>query len=144
MSRAPDHHELGARTAAIESSSDRSFGFVFAGFFTLLAAYGWWQESERWPISLGIAGVFLLAALLRPRILAPLNRLWAKLGHVMGMIVSPLVLGLIFFAVMAPLGLLMRLLGKDPLRLRRDSRAGSYWIVRQPPGPPGDTLRDQF
>jgi hypothetical protein len=59
----------------------------------------------------------------------------------MGMILSPLVLGLVFFVV---LGLLMRLLEKDPLRLRGDSGAGSYLIAREAPGPPGDTLRDQF
>jgi len=143
MSRA-DHHEFGARTTAAESSSDRSFGLVFAGFFTLLAAYGWWQASGRWPIYLGIAIVFLLVALAWPGVLAPLNRLWTRLGYFLGRIVSPVVLGLIFFVVMTPLAMLMRLLRKDVLRLRRESGAGSYWIVREPPGPPGETMRDQF
>ena len=143
MSRT-DHHEFSARTAPTESSSDRSFGLVFAGFFALLAAYGWWHASGRWPLYLGIAGVFLLAALVWPNVLKPLNRLWTKLGYVLGRIVSPLVLGLIFFVVMTPLGLLMRLLRKDTLRLRGNPGAGSYWIVRQPPGPPGETMRDQF
>jgi saxitoxin biosynthesis operon SxtJ-like protein len=135
---------MGARPSPTESSSDRSFGLVFAGFFALLAAYGWWHASGRWPLWLAIAAVFLIAALLRPQVLSPLNRLWTKLGYVLGMVVSPVVLGLIFFVVMAPLGLLMRLLRKDTLRLRRDPEAGSYWIERQPPGPPGETLRDQF
>ena len=143
MSRA-DHYEFGARAAETATSSDRSFGLVFAGFFALLAAYNRWHAGGRWPLYLGIAGVFLLAALVRPDVLAPLNRLWAKLGILLGKIVSPLVLGLIFFVVMTPLGALMRALGKDSLRLRSDSGAGSYWIVRQPPGPPGETMRDQF
>ena len=143
MSRA-DHHEFGARATATESSSDRSFGLVFAGFFALLAAYGWWHASSRWPYYLAIAVAFLAVALVRPDILRPLNRAWTKLGYILGMIVSPLVLGLIFFVVMTPIGLLMRLLRKDTLRLRRDPGAGSYWIVREPPGPPGETMRDQF
>lgn len=143
MSRA-DHHEFGARTQTTESSSDRSFGLVFAGFFTLLAGYGWWHASGRWPIWLGIAIVFLVAALAWPSVLGPLNRLWTKLGYLLGRIVSPVVLGLIFFVVMTPLAMLMRLLRKDALRLRGESGAGSYWIVREPPGPPGDTMRDQF
>jgi hypothetical protein len=143
MSRA-DHHEFDARTGTIESSSDRSFGLVFAGFFALLAAYNWWHVGGRWPIYLGIASVFLLAALVWPNVLAPLNRLWSKLGYVLGRIMSPVVLGLIFFVVMTPLAALMRALRKDALRLRSDSGAGSYWIVRQPPGPPGETMRDQF
>jgi hypothetical protein len=140
----PDHHEFGAHTTTVESSSDRSFGLVFAGFFTLIAAYNWWHAGGRWPIYLGIAGVFLLAALARPDVLSPLNRLWSKLGYFLGKIVSPVVLGLIFFVVMTPLAALMRALRKDALRLRSDSGAGSYWIVRQPPGPPGETMRDQF
>ena len=143
MSRA-DHHEFGARTPEAESSSDRSFGLVFAGFFALLAAYDWWHAGGRWAVYLAVAGVFLLTALVRPNVLAPLNRLWSKLGYFLGKIVSPVVLGLIFFVVMMPLGALMRALGKDALRLRRDAGAESYWIVRQPPGPAGETMRDQF
>ena len=60
------------------------------------------------------------------------------------MVVTPIVMGLVFFVVMTPLAMLMRALGKDPLRLRDETGTGSYWIVRQPPGPPGDTMRDQF
>jgi hypothetical protein len=86
----------------------------------------------------------MAVALLRPNVLAPLNRIWTKLGLLMATVVSPIVLGLLFFIVVTPVGLLMRLVGKDPLRLRHDSGANSYWIVRQPPGPPGDTMRDQF
>jgi hypothetical protein len=143
MSRA-DHHEFGARAETTESSSDRSFGFVFAGFFALLAAYDAWHASGRWPFYLAIAGVFLLIALVRPQVLAPLNRLWTRLGLLLGRIVSPLMLGFIFYVVMTPIGLVMRLLRKDTLRLRGESGAGSYWIVREPPGPPGETMRDQF
>ena len=73
-----------------------------------------------------------------------LIRLWTRFGLLIGMMVSPIVLGLLFILVVTPVGLMMRLTGKDPLRLRRESGVGSYWIVRHPPGPPGDSMGDQF
>jgi hypothetical protein len=144
MTRRADHHEFGGHAAPAESSSDRSFGLVFAAFFGILAGYNAWHQGAVWPLHLGIAIAFLALAVVRPNILRPLNRLWTGLGQVLGMIVSPLILGLLFFLVVTPVGLLMRFTGKDPLRLRRDSGAGSYWIVRQPPGPPGDSMGEQF
>jgi len=144
MRRSANHHEFGGRSAPTESSSDRSFGLVFAGVFAIVATYNWWYGGAAWPLHLGIAIVFLSIALLRPNVLRPLNRLWTRLGLLIGMIVSPIVLGLLFILVVTPVGLMMRLTGKDPLRLRRESGLGSYWIVRHPPGPPGDSMGDQF
>ena len=144
MSPRADHHELRGHAAATESSSDRSFGLVVAGFFIILGAYNWWHQGRWWPAEIAIAAAFLAVALLRPNMLAPLNRMWTKLGLLMAMVVSPILLGLLFLVVVTPVGLLMRLSRKDPLRLRDGSGAGSYWIVRQPPGPAGDTMVDQF
>jgi len=93
MRRAPDHHELVARTAPTETSSDHSFGLVFA----VLAAYNAWHAGAAWPFHLAIAGTFFAAALMRPRSLALLNRLWTKFGLLPSMIVSPIVLALMFF-----------------------------------------------
>ena len=76
--------------------------------------------------------------------LSALNRQWTKLGHLLGRVVRPLALGIVFYGVMTPLGSLMRLAGKDPLRLKRDSSAASYWIPREPPGPPPDSMSNQF
>jgi Saxitoxin biosynthesis operon protein SxtJ len=142
--RRADHHEFGARAESIETSSDRSFGLVFAAVFALLAAYNAWNSGAAWPLFLAIAVGFLAVALVRPKWLALLNRLWTRFGLILGMIVSPIVLALMFFLVVTPVGLLMRLTGKDPLRLRPDSGTGSYWIVRHPPGPPGDSMSEQF
>jgi len=144
MRRTADHHEFGGRTATVETSSDRSFGLVFAGFFAIAAAVNGWRGGAAWPLYLALAAAFLAVAWLSPRVLAPLNRLWSKLGLLLGRIVSPVVLSLLFFLVVTPVGLLMRLTGKDPLRLRTDSGADSYWIVRDPPGPAGDSMSEQF
>jgi len=144
MRRAANHHEFGGRTMSAESSSNRSFGLLFTTCFALLAAYNAWHLGAIWPLYVGIAILFLALALLWPATLAPLNRLWTRLGLAIGMVVSPIVLALLFFLVVTPVALLMRLAGKDPLRLRQQPQDGSYWIPRQPPGPSGESMRDQF
>ena len=76
--------------------------------------------------------------------LAPLNRVWLRLGLVLYKVVNPVAMGLVFFTTVVPIGLMMRALGKDPLRLKRDASAASYWIMRDPPGPAPDTMKNQF
>jgi hypothetical protein len=97
-----------------------------------------------WEWWLGAAVVMLAFALAWPVALAPLNRLWLRLGLVLYKVVNPVVMGLVFFTTVVPIGLLMRALGKDPLRLRRQPTADSYWIAREPPGPEPDTMKNQF
>ena len=137
-------HESYVREDAAQGASNRSFGLVFAGIFGLIGflplVFG--EVPRAWALIL--AGIFLLAALAFPRLLAPFNRVWMRFGLLLHRIVSPLVLGIMFFGVITPIGLLMRLLGKDPLRLRLDKAAGSYWIERTPPGPAPETFKDQF
>ncbi|MCK6431211.1 MAG: SxtJ family membrane protein, partial [Burkholderiaceae bacterium] len=96
----------------------------------------WW--------SLVIAAAFAAVAFLLPNALTPLNRAWTRFGLLLHKIVSPIVLGFLFYIVVTPLGLLMRLLGKDPLRLRWDRQSSTYWIERKPAGPKPETLSDQF
>lgn len=137
-------HEDISREQEIEGSSDRSFGVVFAVVFFLIGA---WPliggGSPRWW-AVGIGAVFLAVAFLKPGLLAVMNRWWMKLGLLLGKIVSPIALGILFYGVMMPIGTLMRLSGKDPLRLKRDPGAQSYWIEREPPGPPPDSMTNQF
>jgi hypothetical protein len=94
--------------------------------------------------ALGPAGVFALLALAVPRVLAPANRAWMKFGLLLHAVVSPIALSILFFGVVTPTGLLLRLMGKDLLRLRTDTSAKSYWIERIPPGPDADSLKNQF
>jgi hypothetical protein len=137
-------HEILHRAGATKTASDRSFGFVLAGFFALLGALGLWRGSERWPLWLGLAVVTLVLALAAPKLLAPANRVWTKFGLLLHAVVSPVMLGLIFYLCIAPIGFLMRLSGKDPLRLRYEPGADSYWIKRVPPGPQPDSFKNQF
>jgi hypothetical protein len=101
------------------------------------------SEPVRWW-ALGVAGAFLVPALLCTAALAPLNKLWVKLGLLLNAIVSPIALGLLFYLTVTPVALLMRVLRKDPLRLHRDPDARSYWIDRIPPKPAPDSMKNQF
>ena len=137
-------HEDLHRTQAVEGSSDRAFGLVFAGLFVVIACWPlFYAEAPRWW-AFGVAAVFAVIAVWRPALLAGPNRLWIKFGLLLGKVVSPIVLAILFYVIIAPIGLLMRLTGKDPLRLKLDSATNSYWIPRKPPGPPPDSLTNQF
>src|SRR5262249_26897485 len=99
---------------------------------------------HRWPWWYAAAVLFAVVATIVPRVLAPLNRLWAKFGLLLHAIISPVVLGILFYCVFGPVGFLMRLFGKDPMHRKFDAQAKSYWIVREPPGPAPDTFKQQF
>ncbi|MBM3622057.1 MAG: hypothetical protein FJX20_15355 [Alphaproteobacteria bacterium] len=137
-------HEDLTREEDVQGSSNRSFGLVFVGFFAIVAGISAWRDGWMWPWSAGIAGALLVVSLAIPGILAPLNRGWTKFGLLLGRIVAPIVLGLLFFLSVVPIGLIMRARGKDLLRLKFDRAARSYWIERDPPGPPPETMRKQF
>jgi hypothetical protein len=125
-------------------SSDRSFGFIFAAVFALLGAVPLLRAKPARIWSLCVSAVFLLLALTVPTILSPLNRLWMRVGLLISKITNPIIASLMFFVVFTPVALFLRLLGKDPLRLRFDASAKTYWIIRHPPGPSPDTMRNQF
>jgi hypothetical protein len=141
---ANESHESYSHDEEVQRPPDRQFGLVFTAVFLLIGAWPLlWGRPVRWW-SLGLAAAFLVAALAAPGLLAPLNRVWLKLGLLMHKVVSPVVLGLVFFSTVTPIGLLLRALGKDPLRLRFDPAAPTYWIERRPPGPSGQSMPKQF
>jgi hypothetical protein len=127
----------------VPQASERSFGFVFAGFFTLVALLPLVRGHAWRPWALGVAAVFLVLALVAPAVLRPLNRVWMALGALLNRIVAPVVLGVIFYLIFTPFGLLMRVFGKRPLALDRDPSAPSYWIVREPSAS-AEGMKQQF
>jgi hypothetical protein len=125
-------------------SSDRSFGLLFAllaGIAAVLAAWHGRSSASAWG---AVAALFLLAALFAPALLGPFNHLWRALGLLLSNVTTPLVMGLLFFAVVTPVGMLMRAAGKDPLRLRLDRRASSYWLARGGEGERRTSMKRQF
>ena len=132
------------RDEDIKISSERNFGLVFAGVFLLVALLPLFSGHDPRKWALWVAVAFVAVAVLAPKLLAPFNRLWAQFGLLLHRITSPLVLGIMFFVVITPMGWIMRALGKDLLRLKLDPAATSYWIARTPPGPTPESLKDQF
>jgi hypothetical protein len=139
-----DFHEQYHPRESKKSSSDRSFGFVFTILFAIigLAPLVFGDGFRLWALFL--AAAFLIISTARPRTLSPLNLLWTKFGLLLHRIVSPMVMALLFFSVVTPIGLLMRGFGKRPLNLGFDHETPSYFILREPPGPAPETMKQQF
>ena len=124
--------------------SNRSFGMLFVAVFALVGSYVWWRGGSLHPWWFGLSASTLLVTLVAPGLLAPLNRAWMRLASILNAIVSPIVLGIMFFGVFAPIGIVMRLAGRDAMRRRLDPRARTYWQERDPPGPDPSGLPNQF
>jgi hypothetical protein len=136
-------HENFNRDEAASPGSDRTFGLVMAAVLLLVGAVNYHHSGRLWPWELVLAVLFLAAAVLKASLLNPLNRLWMKLGLVLHRIVNPIVMGLLFYGTIWPTGIVMRMRGRDLLRLKREPASDTYWIARAP-GPQPETMRDQF
>jgi hypothetical protein len=137
-------HENLRANRKLSVSTNRSFGLVFAGVFLLIGVWPALRHGETvrlWALGIGVA--FASVAVFRDSALAPLNRLWSKLGLALHAIMSPMIMALLFFGAVLPVAVVIRVLGGDPLRLRRSS-ASSYWISRDPPGPAKNSMKQQF
>ena len=124
----------------IKISSNRSFGIVFFVVFLLIALYPLIYNEEIRAWSAIISLIFLVLGLLNSKILSPLNKLWFKFGIFLGQIISPLIMGIIFFIVVTPIGFVMRLFGKDVLNLKYNKNH-SYWIEKNGPK---SKMKNQF
>lgn len=142
-SNAALHENLGGHEK-LEVGSDRSFGFVFTAFFAVVGLFPLLRGGEPRLWALIASGAFLLVALVLPRVLHPLNIVWMMFGALLGRIVAPIVLGLLFFLTVTPMALVMRAMGKDHLRLKWSKDEESYWIERTPPGPAPESMKNQF
>jgi len=114
----------------IELSSNRKFGFFFTFLFAVAAAYLFYFENKGWAyVFVVTATIFLLITLIKSDTLLTLNKLWLRFGLLLGMIVSPVILGIIFFGLFTPIAMLMHLSGRDELRLKFNKKT-SHWISR--------------
>ena len=113
----------------VNIGSNRSFGIVFFIVFLIIGTYPIFFQGELRIWSLIVSIIFLLLGIINSRFLTPLNLLWFKFGMLLGRIVSPIVMGLVFFLVVTPTGMIMRILNKDLLRLKKKN-IKTYWIER--------------
>ena len=127
----------------IKLPSNRKFGFFFTFVFALTAAYFLSTRNMTYAYAFtAVSLIFLFVTLVKDDILSPLNKLWMRFGFLLGMIVSPIVLGIIFFGIFTPIATLMRLSGRDELRLKFRRKA-SHWITRSEPIK-SESFKNQF
>ena len=125
----------------IKISSNRNFGLVFFFVFLIVSLWPLINEGSPRYWSIVIAVIFLILGLLNSKLLTPLNMLWFKFGLFLGSIISPIIMGIIFFLVIAPTGLVMKIMGKDLLDKKYDNKKKSYWINRTKTK---NTMKQQF
>ena len=122
-------------------SSNRSFGIVFFIVFLVISLWPLKNQGDLRLWAISISAIFLFLGIINSKILSPLNRLWHKFGILLGKVVSPIVLGIIFFMVVTPTGLIMRALGKDLLKIKKDKLLSSYWVKYEKSS---QTMKKQF
>ena len=123
----------------VKIGSERSFGLVFAGVFGIIGLLPLLHERPLRTWALAIGTVFLLLAFIRPGVLAPLNRLWFRLGLALGAVMTPVIMGLLFVVAVIPTALALKLFRKDPMQRRFVPEAATYWERREKqPGPMGE------
>ena len=125
----------------IKISSNRNFGLVFFIVFLIVST---WPLTYEEPIRIWsaiISLVFLILGLMNSKLLTPINKLWLKFGMILGAIIAPIVMGVVFFLVITPIGFIMRIMGKDLLKKRYDKKKETYWVKRDKPV---STMKQQF
>ena len=125
----------------IKINSNRSFGIVFFFVFLIISLWPLLNENPLRVWSIIVAIIFLILGLINSNFLSPLNRLWFKFGKLLGTVVAPIVMGIIFFLVITPTGFIMKILGKDLLSKKYNSNMKSYWINREKSQ---STMKQQF
>jgi hypothetical protein len=141
---AGQYHERLQSTEKKKRSSERSFGLIVGGALLVIAAYLAWRGRGTAPYLAAPGAIIMGLALIRPHLLAPLNWIWSQFGMLLHRVTSPIIISTLFFLVITPVGLLMRICGQRPLKLDFDKSAESYWVKRTPPGPAPGTLKRQF
>lgn len=125
--------------------SNRNFGFTFLGLFLILSANKLQtKDIQELKILLTSSALLALVTLIKPNLLAPFNRAWLKFGDLLHAITTPIIMGLLFYVVITPIGMCMRLCKSDPLKLRYNTAIKSYWIKRQKDSDVQSSMLNQF
>jgi hypothetical protein len=146
MGDAGGTHEQFGKRDDVKAPTERSFGFTFVVVFALLAAFTYWHRGASITFyAVGLVSLaFLIVTLTAARLLRPLNLIWLKFGLLLHRVVNPVIMGLLFFAVFTPMGIAMRTIGVDFLRLKRKPATETYWISRRTEAIEDSSMKNQF
>jgi len=137
-------HENFSEFRNVEKSSDRNFGLVMAVVFSLIALYPLLEKTIPHWWALAVSLGFLALSLGYPRALNAPKLLWLKFGELLHRITSPLILGFMFYGIITPTAIVIRIAGRDLIGKKLDPEANSYWVMRDPPGPEPKQMENQF
>ncbi|MFZ2301201.1 MAG: SxtJ family membrane protein [Gallionella sp.] len=137
-------HEDLSRQSVEEKSSERGFGVTFAVVFFIIGFAQLYQDHDWWATCFFVAVFFLFLAYFWVAPLRPLNKLWHRLGLLLSHLVTPIAMGIVFYLTIFPIGVLMRLFEKDPLKLKLDHEAPTYWQERAPSDATLQNMKNQF
>lgn len=136
-------HEIFVREETVTVGSDRTFGLTMAAALFVLSLFNVWHQGVIWRFLLVLSASVLAISCIRPKLLRPLNKVWMQFGLLLHRVVNPIAMGLLFYGTILPIGFILRLRGRDLLRLKMDMTADTYWISRQTEMD-SETMRDQF
>ena len=141
-----DMHEQFDKRDDVKAPSERSFGITFAVVFALLAAFSYWHRGagNTFFVTIAVSAIFAAVTLVAPRILRPFNLIWLKFGLLLHKIVNPVIMGILFFGIFTPMGVVMRMFGVDFLRTKRKPAMGSYWVAKVDDNIPDSSMKNQF
>jgi hypothetical protein len=146
MNKAGGTHEQLSKRDDVKAPTERSFGITFAVVFALLAAFTYWHRGATMTFYavVIVSLIFAVVTLVAARLLRPLNLIWLKFGLLLHKVVNPVIMGLLFFAVFTPMGVAMRAIGVDLLRLKRKHATETYWISRRSEAIQDSSMKNQF
>jgi len=133
-------HENYDSRVHIKGSSERMFGIIFSLLFSIIGMFPLWHGKKVRLWAIAAAVVLFIVAIILPGALRVLNRTWIQISLVISRVTNPLIMTFLYYFVITPMGVIMRVLGRDPLRLQKDKIAKSYWIEREPSGPAPETM----
>lgn len=146
MGNASGTHEQFSKRDDVKAPTERSFGFTFAVVFALLAGFTYWHlgATTTFYTMTILTLVFVVVTLTAARLLRPLNLIWLKFGLLLHKVINPVIMGLLFFAVFTPMGVAMRAMGVDLLRLKRKPATETYWISMRDEDIQDSSMKNQF
>ena len=135
---------MASQEFSLNKQSDRNFGLVFAAFFLIITCLKYYSSGSVSYIFIGLMVICIILAIFTPSVLRPFNTVWLKFGLLLNKIMSPIIMSIVFFLVVTPIGICMRVLGKRPLNIGSGPKQNTYWLPYTSDNDEHDSMNNQF